>query len=89
VAILYGGSIFACRRCYQLAYPSQQESAAQRALHKVQAIRIELGGSANLMYPFPLKPKHMHSTTYDRLRLQADQALKDVLAEMRSLSSAK
>ena len=41
------------------------------------------------LYPFPLKPKHMHSTTYDRLRLQADQALKDVLAEMRSLSSAK
>lgn len=27
VAILYGGSIFACRRCYRLAYPSQRESA--------------------------------------------------------------
>jgi hypothetical protein len=28
VAILYGGDIFACRHCYQLAYPSAREELA-------------------------------------------------------------
>ena len=80
VAILYGGSIFACRHCYQLAYPSQQESAAGRALHKAQAIRVKLGGTANLTHPFPLKPKHMHAATYEQLRLRAGHAMKDLVA---------
>jgi hypothetical protein len=31
-AILYGGEIFACRHCYQLAYPCQRESSGDRAL---------------------------------------------------------
>ena len=47
VAILYGGSIFACRHCYQLAYDSQNESAHSRALGRTQAIRMKLGGSSN------------------------------------------
>jgi hypothetical protein len=71
VAILYYGNSPACRHCHQLAYESQQDSAKYRPLHRAQAIRIELGGSASLMEPFPSKPKLMHRRTYWRLYTKA------------------
>lgn len=64
---LYGaGRLFACRRCYQLAYASQQEPARLRALRKSQKIRMRLGGSSNMLEDFPGKPKGMHWRTYER-----------------------
>jgi len=74
VAILYGGSVFACRHCYQLAYDSQHETPHGRALLKTQAIRVKLGGSPGLADPFPDKPKGMHWRTYYRMRQLADEA---------------
>ena len=75
VAILYGpGRYFLCRHCYDLVYESQRENAMYRALHKAQAIRERLGGSANMMEPFPEKPKGMHHETYWRLREEHDEA---------------
>jgi hypothetical protein len=69
VAVFYGaGELFACRRCYGLAYASQQESAHHRGLGKAQKIRMGLGGSANKFDDFPDKPKKMHWRTYERLR---------------------
>ncbi|MGI0016826.1 MAG: hypothetical protein ACREBU_25680 [Nitrososphaera sp.] len=74
VVILYlGGCYFACRHCYWLAYESQHESAAGRALLKAQRLRIRLGGSASLAESFPEKPKGMHWRTYARLRAQAEE----------------
>jgi hypothetical protein len=68
VAILYGpGRYFLCRRCYDLVYESQRDNALYRALHKAQSIRERLGGSANMMEPFPEKPKGMHWKTYECL----------------------
>ena len=74
VAILHGGSIFACRHCYHLAYDSQREPPHDRALMRAQRIRIKLGGSGSLNEPFPAKPKGMHWRTYERLRVEADHA---------------
>jgi hypothetical protein len=68
VTRLYGvGRLFACRYCYRLAYASQQESTHQRGLGKAQKIRMQLGGSVNMLEEFPDKPKGMHRRTYDRL----------------------
>lgn len=74
VAILYGGLRFYCRHCHDLAYASSRESAADRGTRKAQNIRQRLGGSTNLMQPFPPKPKGMHWRTYDRLEAEAEAA---------------
>jgi hypothetical protein len=69
VALLYsGGELFACRRCYGLAYESQQQSEFLRGLRKAQKIRVRLGGSPNLLHPLPEKPKGMHWRSYRRIK---------------------
>ena len=84
VAVLYGpGKHFLCRHCYDLVYESQQDDAMYRALHKAQAIRERLGGSANMMEPFPEKPKGMHWKTYERLWWEHHEAEMAQLAAMR------
>jgi hypothetical protein len=75
VAVLYGaGELFACRRCYGLAYASQQQTAMDRGVSRAQKIRMQLGGSVSLFDPFPERPKGMHRRTYLRLRRQAEAA---------------
>jgi hypothetical protein len=54
-----------------------------RALHKAQAIRKRLGGSANMMEPFPEKPKGMHHDTYMRMFWEHHEAETDQLSRMR------
>jgi hypothetical protein len=66
VAILYGpGRYFLCRHCYDLRYENQREDKMHRALRRAQKIREGLGGSANMMEPFPQEahrdaPKYLH-----------------------------
>jgi hypothetical protein len=75
VAVLYGaGELFACRRCYQLAYACQQESPRDRNLSRAQKIRMKLGGSPSILESFPPRPKGMHMRTYLRLRARAQAA---------------
>ncbi len=84
VAVLYGpGHYFLCRRCYGLVYESQRENGIYRALHKAQTIRQKVGGSANMMEPFPEKPKGMHWTTYERLWWEHHEAEMAQLIGMR------
>jgi hypothetical protein len=75
VAVLYGGKIFACRHCHQLAYDSQHEARHGRALSRAQKIREKLGGSGSTAEEFPSKPKGMHWRTYDALCRKAEGAL--------------
>jgi hypothetical protein len=68
VAVLYGlREYFACRRCYGLAYASQQEPIRERGFAKAQKILIRLGAKPNLLDLFPEKPPRLHWRTYDRL----------------------
>ena len=74
VAVLYGGGIFACRQCHQLVYESQREQPHYRALRRIQAVRVKLGGSGSMAEPFPDKPKGMHWRNYERLVREAERA---------------
>jgi hypothetical protein len=74
VAILYGGTVFACRHCYQLTYSSQREQPPIRAFRRAQEIRMRLGGPARITDPFPPRPKGMHGRIYSRLQLEAREA---------------
>jgi hypothetical protein len=84
VAIVYGGTFFACRRCHQLAYESQRERDFERALRRAQAIQERLGGSGCVADWFPQKPKGMHCTTFSRL---ARRYLDDVSAMNRGAAA--
>ena len=75
VAIFYrAGKYYLCRHCYQLAHASQRWGHADRLMEKARRIRMRLGGSANLLEPFPPKPKGMHWKTYWSLRTKSQQA---------------
>jgi hypothetical protein len=67
VAVLYGGGIFACRHCHQLAYDSQRERPHDRALSRTQKLHVRLGGSGAVADGLPPKPKGMHWKTYRAL----------------------
>jgi hypothetical protein len=75
-AILYcAGDLFGCRRCHGLSYASQQQTALHRHLEQARKIRMRLGGNADLLAPFPGRPKGMHRRTFQRLRARAEAAL--------------
>lgn len=67
VTILYGGTIFACRRCYRLAYASQREAEDDRARQQAEKIRRRLGWPPGIANPEGGKPKGMHGQTFRRL----------------------
>lgn len=73
VAILYGGAIFACRHCHQLAYPSQREVDYDRAARRADKIRRRLGWKQGILNPKGWeKPKGMHWRTFERLNAEHD-----------------
>lgn len=76
------GKYFLCRHCHDLTYSSRQDGQKYRALHRCQRIRQRLGGSANMMEPFPPKPKGMHFDTYLRLWHEHDRADREYTQRM-------
>ena len=79
VAILYGGGIFACRHCYQLAYPSQREPAYDRAAGRADRIREKLGWPRGFLNGNGGKPKGMHWKTYWKLVGKHDKFVQESL----------
>lgn len=73
VAILYGGSVFACRHCHKLAYECQRETDDDRAMRRADAIRRRLGWQPGIANPAGDKPKGMHWKTYRLLHAQHDE----------------
>lgn len=67
VAVLYGGAIFACRRCHQLAYDSTREDAGGRATRRADHIRMRLGWQPGILNSNGSKPKWMRWQTFHSL----------------------
>jgi len=72
VAILYGGGIFACRHCYQLAYASAREDAGGRATRRADRLRVLLDWEPGILNGEGDKPKWMRWRTFERLVTQHD-----------------
>ena len=73
VAVIYGGDIFACRKCCKLAYASQRENAGDRVVRQTNRIRRKMGWPAGIFNGSNLgKPNGMHWRTYERLCLDHD-----------------
>ena len=73
VAILYGGGIFACRHCYQLAYASSREDAGDRATRRADRLRTRLGWEPGILNIEGSKPKWMRWRTFNRLTRDHDR----------------
>lgn len=84
VAILYGGEILACRRCYQLAYPSQREPDYERSAMRAEKIRDRLGWEPGFLNGEGLRPKGMHGRTFERLKAEHDTLVSQSVAKMES-----
>ncbi|MBK8318351.1 MAG: hypothetical protein IPL05_06980 [Betaproteobacteria bacterium] len=72
VAVLFGGSIFACRHCHGLAYESTRENSGDRAMRRADAIRKRMKWVPGTANPKGDKPKGMHWRTFWRLSAEYD-----------------
>lgn len=67
-AVLYlNGRGFYCRLCSRVAYQSQSEDAAGRALSRLHRLEARLGFNGE-------KPKRMHRRTFERLIQRLEEA---------------
>lgn len=89
VAVLYGGKVYACRHCHQLAYRTQREQAHDRACTKADKMRDRLQWEPGILNGDGVKPKGMHWVTFGPLKAQHDalvhEALTAVMAKLKIL----
>jgi hypothetical protein len=79
VAILYGGSIFACRHCYLLAYASAREEVYDRAARRAGKLRARLGWESGIFNGQGCKPKWMRWRTFEQLEAEHDRFVEQSL----------
>ena len=80
VAVLYGGSVYACRHCHGLAYRTQREDAGHRASSKAHKLRVRLGWEVGILNGNGGKPKGVHWATFERLEAQHDALVNQSVA---------
>jgi ribosomal protein L37AE/L43A len=83
---LYSFGIYACRKCCNLTYSSQQQSMAFRYLEQANKIIHKLCKDEDLLWTVmdgcPPKPKGMHWRTYHRLEEKFEYYDRMSLAKM-------
>lgn len=80
VAILYSGTVFACRHCYRLAYDCQRETDQYRAFRRADKLRARLGWPPGIAHGNGPKPKGMHWHTFECLLAEHGRLVNLVLA---------
>jgi hypothetical protein len=83
VAILYGGKVYACRHCHQLAYQCQRETSWSRMIRRIDRLRDRLGWEPGMAYGEYGKPKGMHWQTFERLTGRYRDTEEQILASIR------
>ncbi len=83
VALLYGGTVFACRHCHRLAYDCQREAPDERVSRQVDKLRERLRWGPGLLNGKEWKPKWMRWRTYHRLEERYDAKTSRLLVLMR------
>lgn len=66
VAVLWGGSVYACRHCQQINYESTRTTESSKPFERADKLRKRLGWPAGIAYGPGIKPKGMHWTTFER-----------------------
>lgn len=85
VAILYFGSVLACRTCLDLIYRSQIDPPAISALRRALDLREKLGWPGDIFdRHYREKPKGMHWRTYRRLCAEYDRLSDKAISTIRS-----
>ena len=82
VAILYGGTLFACRQCHKLAYACQRERAYDRQARRADKIRERLKWEPGILNGNGWKPTGMHWRTFTRLKAEHDAYVQTSLESM-------
>lgn len=82
VAILYAGTIFACRHCHKLVYQSQRELKGDRAMRMADGIRRKLGWEPGILNRNGGKPKRMRWKTFFRMLAKHDALVDQSLAHV-------
>ena len=67
VAVLWGGTTYACRQCHQINYESTRTTESSKPFDRANKIRKRLGWPAGIAHGPGAKPKGMHLATFERL----------------------
>ena len=67
VAVLWGGSTYACRQCQKINYESTRTTDSNKPFDRADKLRKRLGWVPGIARGIGERPKGMHLTTYYRL----------------------